>query len=141
MEISKMMAKEQEYKPLSVDDSTSESDSLPLYEPPTSVQKLRARWAVISPFAWLFTTSLCFMCAAYLANFHFKTKPMTTLECGEKLSTYSPAWEAVEYKVVEFHNGFFQEEEASIYRGKPTPELEKAWNDLWNSKISRSLRK
>jgi hypothetical protein len=39
--------------------------------------------------------------------------------------------EAVEYEWVTFENTFFQESE---YRGKPTPELEKSWDDLWNCK-------
>lgn len=41
----------------------------------------------------------------------------------------APAFEAVEYVDVQFQNSFFEE---SKYRGRPTPELEDAWFDLWN---------
>ncbi len=41
----------------------------------------------------------------------------------------APAFEAVEYVDIQFQNGFH---EKSKYRGKPTPELEQAWLDLWN---------
>lgn len=48
----------------------------------------------------------------------------------------APALEAVEYVDVQFQNKF---NEHSIYRGKPTPELEKAWLDLWNCKFPSSV--
>jgi hypothetical protein len=44
--------------------------------------------------------------------------------------------EAVEYVDVQFQNKF---NEKSIYRGKPTPELERAWLDLWNCKSPITL--
>ncbi|KAL2277824.1 hypothetical protein FJTKL_15115 [Diaporthe vaccinii] len=47
----------------------------------------------------------------------------------KKLSVWSPAFEAVEYVDVQFQNSFFEE---SRYRGRPTPEIERAWFDLWN---------
>lgn len=37
----------------------------------------------------------------------------------------------MEYEDVQFSNTFYQ---PSPYRGKPTPELERAWSDLWKSK-------
>ncbi|RAK97889.1 oxidase ustYa family protein, partial [Aspergillus ibericus CBS 121593] len=46
-----------------------------------------------------------------------------------ELTGPAPALEAVEYIDVKFQNRF---NEHSIYRGKPTPELEQAWLDLWN---------
>ena len=41
----------------------------------------------------------------------------------------APAMEAVEYEWRTFENDFFH---PSIYRGSPTLELEKAWDDLWD---------
>jgi hypothetical protein len=42
----------------------------------------------------------------------------------------APVFDVVEYEDVKFSNNFFQ---PSPYRGKPTPELEKSWSDLWKS--------
>ncbi|KAG0646874.1 hypothetical protein D0Z07_6265 [Hyphodiscus hymeniophilus] len=47
----------------------------------------------------------------------------------------SPVFETLEYKDVQFSNAFSQ---PSPYRGKPTPELEKAWLDLWMSEAIMS---
>ncbi|PKK46863.1 hypothetical protein CI102_8384, partial [Trichoderma harzianum] len=47
------------------------------------------------------------------------------LECAQSVSSWSPAWDAVEYTWQTFQNGFSQK---SIYRGVPTLELEEAWN-------------
>ncbi|KAJ4860478.1 hypothetical protein T069G_05466 [Trichoderma breve] len=47
------------------------------------------------------------------------------LECVQSVSSWSPAWDAVEYTWQTFQNGFSQK---SIYRGVPTLELEEAWN-------------
>ena len=45
-------------------------------------------------------------------------------------------FDVVEYEDVQFSNTFFQ---PSPYRGKPTPELEKAWSDLWKSKTAKRI--
>jgi len=50
-----------------------------------------------------------------------------TVQCSARLSTFSPALEAVEYETVKF-NGTFRY--PSIYRGTPTPELDAAWNRI-----------
>ncbi|KAF7595707.1 hypothetical protein BBP40_005151 [Aspergillus hancockii] len=47
----------------------------------------------------------------------------------EQTSIYSPAFEAISYYETDFANAFNQK---SQYRGPPTVELEKAWNDLWD---------
>ena len=39
-----------------------------------------------------------------------------------------PVLDAVEYYDVDYLNAFTQ---TSIYRGPPSPELDKAWLDLW----------
>jgi hypothetical protein len=44
--------------------------------------------------------------------------------------------DVVEYEDVQFSNAFFQ---PSPYKGQPTPELEKAWSDLWKSRQNYSL--
>jgi hypothetical protein len=41
----------------------------------------------------------------------------------------APLLEAVEYNTYNFENQF---EQPSIYRGPPTPEIEKAWEELWS---------
>lgn len=40
----------------------------------------------------------------------------------------APAQSALRYENVQLQNQFFDE---SPYKGKPTPELEKRWQDLW----------
>ncbi|KAK4455388.1 hypothetical protein QBC34DRAFT_374227 [Podospora aff. communis PSN243] len=84
-------------------------------------------WRIFGPLAWLITTSLfgavCILLAAAV------TRQPTDAECTARLSVWSPAFEAVRYEDVQFQNSFSQK---SVYRGKPTPELEQAWLDLWN---------
>ncbi|KAK5661913.1 hypothetical protein OQA88_10022 [Cercophora sp. LCS_1] len=55
----------------------------------------------------------------------------TMLECDKMLSPWSSAWDAVEYWEGDAINPFTN---PSIYRGPPTPEREKAWDDLWHHK-------
>lgn len=43
----------------------------------------------------------------------------------------APLNDAIEYSELDFENPFAH---PSIYRGPPTPELETAWDELWNSK-------
>ncbi|KAI8627964.1 hypothetical protein F5Y19DRAFT_486539 [Xylariaceae sp. FL1651] len=49
----------------------------------------------------------------------------TDLECVRSMSSWSPAWEAVDHQWETFQNTF---SEKSKYRGQPTHELEEAWN-------------
>ncbi|KAL6690465.1 hypothetical protein J3F84DRAFT_353365 [Trichoderma pleuroticola] len=84
-------------------------------------------WHLFGPIAWLFTTFL--LVAVLILLVAAVTKEPSTEQCARKLSVWSPALEAVEYVDVQFQNKF---NEKSIYRGKPTPELERAWLDLWN---------
>ncbi|KAK0732541.1 hypothetical protein B0T21DRAFT_369169 [Apiosordaria backusii] len=48
-------------------------------------------------------------------------------ECGTRLSTWSPALQAVRYHQVTFPAAFTAQ---SVYRGTPTPELDAAWQKL-----------
>ncbi|KAH8879266.1 hypothetical protein GQ53DRAFT_855067 [Thozetella sp. PMI_491] len=48
-------------------------------------------------------------------------------QCVERLSLYSPAFEAIEYVEYDFENSF---NSTTIYRGPPTPEREEAWQQL-----------
>ncbi|OAA39064.1 hypothetical protein NOR_06324 [Metarhizium rileyi] len=50
------------------------------------------------------------------------------LECAQKVSPYSPMWEAVDFWEGNFANAF---NSSTKYRGPPTLDLERAWNDLW----------
>jgi len=45
--------------------------------------------------------------------------------------------EAVEYYELDWDNDFWK---TSLYMGKPTAEGDEAWDNLWNSKLSSSLR-
>jgi hypothetical protein len=52
-------------------------------------------------------------------------------QCTSRMSTWSPMLEAVEY---EWRH--FREEEPNAYFGKPTDQLEKAWGDLWQCRLT-----
>ncbi|KAI0514737.1 hypothetical protein F5B22DRAFT_610544 [Xylaria bambusicola] len=87
----------------------------------------RLRWRLFGPVAWSLTTFLlvavvCLLGAAV-------TREPNEAECIAKTSSWSPAFEAVRYRNIKWQNTF---SEKSIYRGKPTKELEQAWSDLWN---------
>ncbi|KAI0468035.1 hypothetical protein F4859DRAFT_222768 [Xylaria cf. heliscus] len=86
-----------------------------------------ACWHLFGPVAWLFTTFLfgAFLLVAVSAL----TKEPTDKKCAERLTVWSPAFEAVEIVDVQFENQFM---EKSMYRGPPTVEREKAWLSLWN---------
>ncbi|KID72767.1 Cyclochlorotine biosynthesis protein O [Metarhizium brunneum] len=49
-------------------------------------------------------------------------------ECAQTVSPWSPLWEAVEFWEGNFDNDFAH---PSKYRGPPTLELQKTWDDLW----------
>ncbi|KAF4552928.1 Hypothetical protein D9617_8g049410 [Elsinoe fawcettii] len=55
--------------------------------------------------------------------------PVGVAECVEKLSIYSPANEAVEYFEYNFDNMFSHK---TAFRGPPTVEREKLWQELWD---------
>lgn len=48
----------------------------------------------------------------------------------------APAMEAVEYEWKTFENDFFHQ---SVYRGPPSVELEKAWDELWDCRSPQFL--
>ncbi|KAI1296023.1 hypothetical protein F5Y03DRAFT_399033 [Xylaria venustula] len=87
----------------------------------------RTCWHLFGPVAWAFTTFLfgVFLLIAVSAL----TKEPTDKQCAEKLSVWSPAYEALEIVDVQFQNRFMEQ---SIYRGSPTIERENAWLALWN---------
>ncbi|KAI1119431.1 hypothetical protein F5Y14DRAFT_395268 [Nemania sp. NC0429] len=84
-------------------------------------------WRVLGPVAWLFTTFL--LIVLLVVAVAALTKEPTEKQCAERLTVWSPAFEAVEVVDVQFQNSFM---EKSIYRGPPTIEREKAWLDLWD---------
>jgi hypothetical protein len=45
----------------------------------------------------------------------------------------APMVEAVEYYELDWDNDFWK---TSLYMGKPTAEGDKAWDNLWNSRLS-----
>lgn len=117
----------------------------------------RGCWRIFGLGAWVFTTLLLAACLLLLVA--AITREPSDRECLIKLSVWckflqfpshsvpsrrihlglkncngtpAPAFEAVEHVDVQFQNGFH---EKSIYRGKPTPDLEQAWLDLWNCRL------
>jgi hypothetical protein len=101
-------------------------------------------WATLGFFPWLLTTTL--LAGILFVLVAAVTREPTEAQCAAKLSVWcmsvlrycpfqpltffiAPALEVIDYVDVQFQNSF---NEKSIYRGKPTPELEKAWLDLWN---------
>ncbi|KAF2445871.1 hypothetical protein P171DRAFT_484526 [Karstenula rhodostoma CBS 690.94] len=58
----------------------------------------------------------------------YALKRTSDRDCGIQTGVFSPANEAVEYLEMEFDNAFAHD---TIYRGPPTPDLERAWEDLW----------
>lgn len=78
---------------------------------------------------WPWAAALTLLCVTALLVSAAITRSPNEAECMQKLSVWSPAFEAVEYVDVQFQNGFFEQ---SKYRGRPTPEIEKAWFELWN---------
>lgn len=80
----------------------------------------------------LFVASICLsLFSVGILTYSITANP-TDSQCVKQLSPYSPALEAVEYEWRTYANEF---EKESIYRGTPTPELEKAWEDLWQCKF------
>ncbi|KAI0965424.1 tat pathway signal sequence [Xylaria arbuscula] len=51
------------------------------------------------------------------------------MQCSKVVSPWSSAWEAVEFFEDELTNYF---NHSSLYRGPPTPERERAWDELWH---------
>jgi hypothetical protein len=45
-------------------------------------------------------------------------------------STSAPAQDAVEYEIKRFHRGFGDRK--TIYQSEPGPEVDQAWEDLYN---------
>ncbi|KAK1622337.1 hypothetical protein BDP81DRAFT_360924 [Colletotrichum phormii] len=59
---------------------------------------------------------------------HFNPAGPSDLACARKLNVLSPVQDALEFEDVQFDNGFWK---SSPYKGRPTPELEARWKDLW----------
>ncbi|KAF6832650.1 hypothetical protein CPLU01_06046 [Colletotrichum plurivorum] len=59
---------------------------------------------------------------------HAHPRPPTDQQCVRKLNAPSPVHDVLEYEDVQFDNAFWKE---SPYKGKPTPELEAKWKELW----------
>lgn len=73
----------------------------------------------------LFLVSVAALALAY-------AHPPSDATCVEKLFSYSPALESVEYHEEDYSGVFHQ---PSIYRGHPTPELDEHWRKLWDCKF------
>ncbi|KAI0947367.1 hypothetical protein AcV7_009811 [Taiwanofungus camphoratus] len=96
-----------------------------LYDNPESESErplLKRRWHRLWP--WLANGVLfCVSIALFVLSF----RRTNNVQCGKQLSTFSPAFEAIEYQPILF-NGTFNF--PSIYRGHPTAEIDAAWNRI-----------
>ncbi|KAK7184348.1 uncharacterized protein CC84DRAFT_1083597 [Paraphaeosphaeria sporulosa] len=70
----------------------------------------------------LFVTSTALLALAY-------ARPVSDAVCTRQLFSYSPALEAVEYHEEDYKGVFHQ---PSIYRGRPTDEIDEHWRKLWD---------
>ncbi|KAK3939793.1 hypothetical protein QBC46DRAFT_408866 [Diplogelasinospora grovesii] len=59
--------------------------------------------------------------------FVFGRRSVSLTECGQRLSAWSPALDAIEYYQTIWDGGFLA---PSIYRGTPTTELDAAWDRI-----------
>ncbi|QLI70845.1 Cyclochlorotine biosynthesis protein O [Metarhizium brunneum] len=71
-------------------------------------------------------TSLSLLCLMIL-SMALGHLTVTNSDCGRQLSTWSPAFEAVEYYQTTFEGEFLA---PSVWRGPPFPELDEAWNRI-----------
>jgi len=118
------MTKPQEgYSQMEFEDSESKS-----FLPRTISYMIGRRRKILDNKFALLPWVLCLICVAILALEKIYPRIPTDLECTQKLNAWSPVFDVVEYEDVQFSNTFYQ---PSLYRGKPTPKLEKAWHDLW----------
>jgi len=124
-----IMMEDTPQKKYSMDFEGSESETF-LPKPISSV--INRRRNILDKFA-LLGWVLAIVLLAINAWRWINPRQPTDLECTKKLTAWSPVFDAVEYEDVQFSNTFFQ---PSPYKGKPTPELEKAWSDLWKSKTA-----
>ncbi|WQF88134.1 Putative mycotoxin biosynthesis protein UstYa [Colletotrichum destructivum] len=78
-----------------------------------------------------FATSLFAISCAILGLsvwLHVHPKQPTDQDCVRRLNAPSPVHDVLEYEDVQFDNAFWK---PSPYKGKPTPELEAKWKELW----------
>lgn len=114
--------------------SESEEEEIPFLSPePQDVVK---KSKPISPSIQelMYVGASAFMLVASLVIAVAGSKYPTDAQCINKMSTWSPMLEAVEY---EWRH--FKEEAPNAYYGKPTADLEKAWGDLWQCKSKDTL--
>ncbi|KAG8404946.1 hypothetical protein J3459_022397 [Metarhizium acridum] len=71
-------------------------------------------------------TSLSLICLIIL-SMALGRLTVTDYDCGRQISTWSPAFEAVEYYQTTFEGEFLA---PSVWRGQPSPELDEAWNRI-----------
>ncbi|KAF4781224.1 hypothetical protein HER10_EVM0008872 [Colletotrichum scovillei] len=91
-------------------------------QPPT--KKSKTSFETLSfPFFWI---SCIFL--GLSTWLHLNPSGPSDLQCVRKLNVWSPVQDILEYEDVQFDNAFWK---TSPYKGRPTPELEAKWKDLW----------
>ncbi|EKG14304.1 hypothetical protein MPH_08484 [Macrophomina phaseolina MS6] len=111
------------YKDLGGED---DEESIPLEGSHVTKQSHRS-------YGWVFWSiqALFFLLSLTLLTASKSTKPSDE-QCSKQLSSWSPILDVpglVKYESVNFDLAFDQ---ASPYRGPPTPEREKLWDELWH---------
>ncbi|PCG89627.1 Protein of unknown function DUF3328 [Penicillium occitanis (nom. inval.)] len=122
-----MALQTQQYSKVSSEDSVTGEEDVAYFTENWNYQRLRL--SIRNRNVLLFLLSLFFFILSLLNLFVFSRGWVTDKRCAEHMAAASPVMEAVEYEWKTFENDFFHD---SIYRGHPTVELEKAWDDLWN---------
>jgi len=117
-----MAIQQENYLPMDFEDSESET-----FLPKSISSVIGKRRKILDKFALLGWVLALILFAIICYRWIYPKNP-TDLECTRQLSAWSPVFDIVEYEDVQFSNAFYQ---PSPYRGKPTPELETAWSDLW----------
>jgi hypothetical protein len=93
---------------------------------------LDAEEGIVEPikiYWYLRNTAACILCAISVGFIIISLRYPTDDQCTRKMSTWSPMLEAVGY---EWRH--FQTTKPGSYYGKPTVQLEREWDGLWQCK-------
>ncbi|KZL82193.1 hypothetical protein CI238_09445 [Colletotrichum incanum] len=112
-------------KPIYRSDTDGETETFIVDEWMPPLRKPSHRWHNICVLC-LFALSCLLLGLSVLVHFH--PKSATDQECLRRLNVASPVHDVFEYEDVQFDNAFWK---PSPYKGKPTPDLESKWKDLW----------
>ncbi|OAA58792.1 hypothetical protein ISF_06575 [Cordyceps fumosorosea ARSEF 2679] len=110
------------YEPLDIDEDGVKYPKPSLPRSVFLAPRTRSDWIFVAANASMFLITALFWLSG-------PKSALSELECANVASSYSPALPSLHFWEGNFDNDFKHE---SIYRGPPTRELEKAWDDLWH---------